>query len=328
MLVDESATRLIEAGYARASTREEWLARVVAASVPLLDRGLGVFGAEYGLSSGGRLTFSPAVAIGTRSAATIDAFVHDASRFIPVGVLERFFGGPRREVASATELLCPGQPLASAIEGIREHLSRLGAQDSVAINVRPDDRRPGLILVGMCREVTRLRRAERRVALRAMRHLEGAVRLSSSVGERAEHAEDAARSLVRDPKLIGDVARMLAAGSSQKQIALGLGLREGSVYRYVDALKSLTGLRRTTELVEALRAVVQGPHELRSLAGPISALPASERECVEGALRGLRSSEIAALRGSSMRTVDNLLHSAYRRLGVASRKELAARVRR
>lgn len=54
-------------------------------------------------------------------------------------------------------------------------------------------------------------------------------------------------------------------------------------------------------------------------------LTAAEREVVELALEGWTSAAIAAARSTARRTVDKQLESSYRKLGVSSRAELAAR---
>ena len=56
-------------------------------------------------------------------------------------------------------------------------------------------------------------------------------------------------------------------------------------------------------------------------------LTASEAAVVELVLGGMRTKAIAAARGVSERTVGNQLQSAYRKLGVTSRAELALRLR-
>jgi DNA-binding NarL/FixJ family response regulator len=56
-------------------------------------------------------------------------------------------------------------------------------------------------------------------------------------------------------------------------------------------------------------------------------LTASEAAVVELVLGGMRAKAIAAARGVSERTVGNQLQSAYRKLGVTSRAELALRLR-
>jgi DNA-binding NarL/FixJ family response regulator len=53
-------------------------------------------------------------------------------------------------------------------------------------------------------------------------------------------------------------------------------------------------------------------------------LSPGEQAVVELVLRGLSSAEIARVRGTSCRTVANQLATAYGKLGVKSRRELAA----
>jgi DNA-binding NarL/FixJ family response regulator len=52
----------------------------------------------------------------------------------------------------------------------------------------------------------------------------------------------------------------------------------------------------------------------------------AETEVVRAALTGATNSEVAAKRQTSLRTVANQLASAYRKLGVCSRSELAVRI--
>lgn len=56
------------------------------------------------------------------------------------------------------------------------------------------------------------------------------------------------------------------------------------------------------------------------------ALTRAEREVVRDVLAGCATTEIARIRGRSPRTVANQLASIYRKLGVSSRAELAARL--
>jgi DNA-binding CsgD family transcriptional regulator len=56
-------------------------------------------------------------------------------------------------------------------------------------------------------------------------------------------------------------------------------------------------------------------------------LTKAERAVVELALAGNSNEEIARLRGKSLRTVRNQLASAYAKLGVGGRVELASRLR-
>ncbi len=55
-------------------------------------------------------------------------------------------------------------------------------------------------------------------------------------------------------------------------------------------------------------------------------LTSAERAVVACAVAGASNGEIARLRATSARTVANLLARAYRKLGVTSRRELAARL--
>ena len=61
---------------------------------------------------------------------------------------------------------------------------------------------------------------------------------------------------------------------------------------------------------------------------PLEPLTEAEREVALIALAGHTNDEIARRRGASARTVANQLHSVYRKLGVTTRAELAARLHR
>jgi DNA-binding CsgD family transcriptional regulator len=54
-------------------------------------------------------------------------------------------------------------------------------------------------------------------------------------------------------------------------------------------------------------------------------LTPAERDVIAHALAGFTNLHIARLRGSALRTVANQLASAYRKLGLSGRRELAAR---
>jgi DNA-binding NarL/FixJ family response regulator len=57
----------------------------------------------------------------------------------------------------------------------------------------------------------------------------------------------------------------------------------------------------------------------------VAALTPGERRIAEAVLGGLSNADIGRLRGTSTRTVANQLQNLYRKLGVRSRTELAAR---
>lgn len=122
------------------------------------------------------------------------------------------------------------------------------------------------------------------------------------------------------------VAKLLADGHPQKLVAYELGIPEGSVYRHVAALKQELGVTSTVELVTRLRAIRdRGASTTAGSREELGALSVGERLVIEGALAGLSAREIAVVRAGSVRTAENLLASAYKKLGVSSRKELAAR---
>lgn len=60
--------------------------------------------------------------------------------------------------------------------------------------------------------------------------------------------------------------------------------------------------------------------------GPMDELSAAEREVANDAAAGLSNAAIAKMRSRSPRTIANQLASIFRKLGVSSRAELAARL--
>lgn len=60
--------------------------------------------------------------------------------------------------------------------------------------------------------------------------------------------------------------------------------------------------------------------------GPMEELSAAEREVAGDAASGMSNAAIAKKRGRSPRTIANQLASIFRKLGVSSRAELAARL--
>jgi DNA-binding CsgD family transcriptional regulator len=61
-------------------------------------------------------------------------------------------------------------------------------------------------------------------------------------------------------------------------------------------------------------------------ASPIAGLSPTEVEVLHAALGGLSNAEIAAVRNRSVFTIQNQLASAFRKLGVTTRAEAAARL--
>jgi DNA-binding CsgD family transcriptional regulator len=147
----------------------------------------------------------------------------------------------------------------------------------------------------------------------------------------------------RDPRALtvrqSQVAHLVSLGLSNKEIGYALGLSESAVGTHVGAALRKLNLRRREELAAemATREVrtstgrVAGV-ELTVASRALAALPddanlsPAEREVVRAALAGKTDAAIARARGRSPRTVANQLRSAFHKLGVSSRGELAARL--
>ncbi|HEY4243297.1 MAG TPA: helix-turn-helix transcriptional regulator [Kofleriaceae bacterium] len=65
----------------------------------------------------------------------------------------------------------------------------------------------------------------------------------------------------------------------------------------------------------------------RTAGGMLDGLTAAERQVTLAVLSGLSNAEVARMRGSSPRTIANQLATIFKKLGVHSRSELAARGR-
>jgi DNA-binding NarL/FixJ family response regulator len=147
---------------------------------------------------------------------------------------------------------------------------------------------------------------------------------------------------VHDPRGLGPIESVvlahLARGDANKAIAFALGLDVGTVSGYVSAIRrklGSDGIRFSTTLERARTVPVQfGAAELVALiADPpdsevLSALTAAERAVVHEVITGATNEQIAARRRVRARTIANQLASAYRKLGVGSRRELHARLGR
>src|SRR5262249_26241593 len=137
------------------------------------------------------------------------------------------------------------------------------------------------------------------------------------------------------------VAEFLATGHSEKQIAYALGISASAVSRRLHSALRKLGLRSRAELSSLFAAFDAGlearewqggGHELRvvscasSLPPSLGALSRAEREVASLVTHGYSDAQIASARGASPRTVENQLHGIYRKLGIHSRTELAARL--
>jgi DNA-binding CsgD family transcriptional regulator len=137
------------------------------------------------------------------------------------------------------------------------------------------------------------------------------------------------------------VAEQVGRGHTPKEIAYALGLASSTVGNALARARSKLGVRSLTELA-ALFAPAGlctrfAEYELASEpiavassalldAERLAALSAAEREVTLLLVQGATNREIARRRGGSERTVANQLQAIYRKLGVTSRAELAARL--
>jgi len=136
-------------------------------------------------------------------------------------------------------------------------------------------------------------------------------------------------------------AEFLSVGQSEKQIGYALGLSPSAVSRLICAGVRKLGLRSRAELASLFAGRGAGSERFdmelggeqlaicaRELPQPaeLVALSGAEREIAAVVGRGQSDGEIARLRGASARTVANQLGAIYRKLGIHSRTELAARI--
>ncbi|MEO7112689.1 MAG: helix-turn-helix transcriptional regulator [Polyangiaceae bacterium] len=147
------------------------------------------------------------------------------------------------------------------------------------------------------------------------------------------------RALSRDER---PILHLVAMGHSNKLVAYELGLPIGTVATRLASIMRKLGVRSRVQIVDrytSLRSakflpVTADADEWQAAALDAEAphdnpLTAAEDEVAQLASRGVSNARIAKTRGSSPRTVANLLASAYKKLGISSRSELslARRVR-
>ncbi len=118
------------------------------------------------------------------------------------------------------------------------------------------------------------------------------------------------------------VGELLARGFSEKQIAGELAVSASAVSRAAQTTAGKLGVRSRVEVAARFAALRRAPGHPSAELG---ALSPAERVVVGLVTRGHSDAEVALARGSSPRTVQNQLQQIYRKLGVHSRTELAAR---
>lgn len=144
---------------------------------------------------------------------------------------------------------------------------------------------------------------------------------------------------VVDPRHLSPLERAvfsgLTRGLSNKALCYELGLAEGTIAGYVRSLRGKLGeAARAAPLAGAARAVDLGLPAVELVAlvcdapgrEAFSGLSSAERAVILEVIAGRSNAAVAARRQVSARTVANQLASAYRKLGVSSRRDLLARL--
>ena len=146
---------------------------------------------------------------------------------------------------------------------------------------------------------------------------------------------------VADPRALAPreraVARYVALGASNKEIAFALGMPIGSVAGAVRRCASRLGGHGRADLIGFDRAGVislVGASErlevLRSEVAPsaslLAALSDAERAVLTSLAGGASNAAIASARGVSVHTIANQVYAIFRKLGVQSRSEALAKL--
>lgn len=168
------------------------------------------------------------------------------------------------------------------------------------------------------------------------RWLHDAIRMGDRSAEHVDRLALLARDAAAPPIVLrAGHARALAAGGADDLLAAASRLEEGGMLllaaeALIDAARALhaTERRRATRVSGRAETLLERCGEVRTPTlrdrAAVDPLTPREREIVVMAASGRSSSEIAAHLVLSVRTVDNHLHRAYRKLGVRSRPEAAA----
>jgi len=314
----------VEAAYRWEGDAFGWREDLVYALASTFEGALGTIALSYRLDRGRPVLGDVHIAASVARRERLGALVHDAFAAAEAGMVRNVFSGPRWPLRTSSELV--GERTFDAVMARVPSASELDIRDFVGGRIERSAGE-GLLLGAFTNRVVALDRRHRAGLTRLFAHLEGGLRLCT------EPLNGSARSLTEPPEDIGwgtpqlaAVASLVAAGVPQKIIAFELGIPQGSVYGHVAHLKAMFGESSTVRLVRRLRERERA-REATADTGALDDLPPAERFVAEGVLRGLSTLQLAQLRGRSVRTVENLLGRAYRRLGVSSRKELAAKIR-
>jgi DNA-binding CsgD family transcriptional regulator len=113
-----------------------------------------------------------------------------------------------------------------------------------------------------------------------------------------------------------------ATGMPGKLVAYALGVSDGEVSRLLGSAAAKVGFANRTELVRLAAVLRMRPAKQHQALASLG-LSETERAVLELLQRGLANDEIAALRGTSPRTVANQVASVLRKTRLPSRRALA-----
>jgi DNA-binding CsgD family transcriptional regulator len=123
------------------------------------------------------------------------------------------------------------------------------------------------------------------------------------------------------------VLELADSGLSNKSIALSLGISRSTVSSFLERARKKTQGADSPGAASVRETRVRSRDHTGDSTAPktaVLALSPAERDLVELALAGHSNAAIARKRRCSVHTVANQMSSAYRKLGIASRRELHA----
>jgi DNA-binding CsgD family transcriptional regulator len=299
----EDPIDVAETAYDLAGDDRAWLARVLAAAAPSMDRGLGVFACFFELTETEEVHFRDPVYRGTDSAVGV-AFQPLRERLEPSLVRRLFVYGPA--VASLLDLLGWGYLSKDEVELGRSALKQAGCRDLLSVRVYDELHRQGLLLVAPLGRkkraaapfVTRWERLSGQLAagLRLRRMFDSSEASGADVAlrEAAAAVEAETGRMRREPP--------------ERAIALWRGLVSGKwslVDHFDEAGRRYIIARRNDPQVRDPRALTE-----------------RERQVALQLSRGLGNKQIAFALDLSVNTVAHHVRRVQRKLGFESRVEL------
>lgn len=289
-----------EAAYRLGGDDDAWLARVLSAAAPSMDRGLGVFACFFEPSADAKIRFRDPVDAGT--ALPLRAIFEPlGDRLEPSLVRRLFVYGP--VVASVLDLLGWGYLSAEEVALGRGVLAAIHCRDLMAVRVYEPSRRLGLLIVAPLGRDARVPAPEVGRWERLAGHLAAGLRLRLLFGRGDESA--ALRKAATAVEAIEDRMRR---EPPERAIALWKGLVSGkwSLVDHFDA--------------QGRRYIVARRNDPDVL-DPRALTEREERVALELA-RGRGNKEIAYELGLSAATVAQYARRVQRKLGFRSRVEL------